>query len=40
MTKETNELEGTDQGIGGYGNTGVKAVQVENDSNSNSVKEK
>ena len=35
MIKETNELEGTDRGIGGYGSFGVKTVQVENVSNSN-----
>ena len=38
--KETNELEGTDRGVGGYGSTGMKAVQVENDSGSKAAKDK
>ena len=39
MIKEMNELEGTNRGVGGYGSTGMKAVQVENDLNSNTVKD-
>ena len=39
MIKEMNELEGTDRGVGGSGSTGMKAVQVENDLNSNTVKD-
>ena len=35
-----NELEGTDRGVGGYGSTGMKAVQVENDSGSKAAKDK
>ena len=38
--KETDELEGTDRGIGGYGSTGMKAVQIKNESDSNSAKDK
>ena len=38
--KETNELEGTDRGVGGYGSTGTKAVQIQDDSKSNTVKDR
>ena len=31
IVKEINELEGTDRGAGGYGNTGVEAVKNQND---------
>ena len=30
--KETNELEGTDRGVGGYGSTGTESVQIQDDS--------
>ena len=39
MMKKINGLEGTNGGVGGYGTTGMKTVQVENDLNSNTVKD-
>ena len=38
--KETDDLEGTDRGAKGYGSTGVKIVQAENNADSESVKDK
>ena len=40
IVKEMNELEGTDRGVGCYGSTGMKVVQVENDSGSKAAKDK